>query len=234
MLQMPRYQHYSFDLWLTLIRSNPVFKAERTRYFHQHFNTRQKSVEEVAAIFRQVDIMCNNINERTGGNIDAEEMYLMVISQINDYSISLKEIDIHALYETMEELLMNHMPLVYCPDTAGILQQIRQQENTTVSLLSNTGFIKGSTLRKVLNHLALDTCLDYQFYSDEEGMSKPNKAFYQRMIDRITHHHNNNIPLSSMIHIGDNPHADQEGAHAMGMNSLLINSTEHTIKSLLY
>lgn len=230
---MPPYQHYSFDLWLTLIRSNPAFKAERTKYFHQHLNAGKKTVEEIASVFRQVDLMCNSINEKTGGNIDAEEMYLMVISKIHDYHISLCDIDIHGLYTTMEQLLMTHLPVVYCENTAGVLQHLKQQEGTTISLLSNTGFIKGNTLRKVLHQLGLDQYLDFQFYSDEEGMSKPNKELYQRMINKIHHHRGHNLELSKIIHIGDNAHADVEGAKAMGIQSLLVNSNHLTIKSLL-
>jgi putative hydrolase of the HAD superfamily len=231
---MPRYKHYSFDLWLTLIKSNPAFKTERAKYFHQHFNFKRKAVEEVATVFRQVDVMCNNINECTGGNIDAEEMYLMVISQMNDYDVALKDIDIHALYDTMEQLLMNYMPVAYCGQTAGILSTIRQEKAASVSLLSNTGFIKGCTLRKVLNSLELEPYFDYQIYSDEEGMSKPNKMLYQRMLDRALVHHNHDIELSHIIHIGDNVHADFEGARAVGIQSLLINSNELTIQSLLH
>lgn len=68
---MSSYRHYSFDLWLTLIRSNPAFKQKRTEYFHQNFNYSHKSIDEVALAFRQIDIMCNTINEKTGKNIDA-------------------------------------------------------------------------------------------------------------------------------------------------------------------
>ena len=63
---MAFYKHYSFDLWLTLIKSNPRFKQERTSYFYEKFNTKNKSIEEVALIFRQVDLMVNAINEKTG------------------------------------------------------------------------------------------------------------------------------------------------------------------------
>src|SRR5690348_14119191 len=38
--------HYSFDLWLTLIRSNPAFKRERAQYFFHHHNGKAKPVEE--------------------------------------------------------------------------------------------------------------------------------------------------------------------------------------------
>ncbi|RYD21052.1 MAG: HAD family hydrolase, partial [Spirochaetia bacterium] len=72
---MKKYKHYSFDLWMTLIRSNPAFKLERTRFFYQHFNCKEKTLEEVGLVFRQIDVMCNAINEKTGGNIHAEEMY---------------------------------------------------------------------------------------------------------------------------------------------------------------
>ena len=73
---MPFYQHYSFDLWLTLIKSNPHFKKERALFFHKHLNTKHKSIEEVEKTFRQVDLMSNATNEKTGQNISANELYL--------------------------------------------------------------------------------------------------------------------------------------------------------------
>ena len=226
------YRHYSFDLWLTLIKSNPLFKAERAVYFHEHFNRKNKSLEEVNAIFRQVDLMCNQINEATGGNIDSEEMYLMVISQINNDEINLRDINIHELYERMEVLLMDHMPVMYCDDTLQVLATLKQPEGTTIGLLSNTGFIKGPTMRKVLNQLTIDQHLDFQFYSDEEGLSKPNIIFYERMLAKVRAHHPA-IENHAILHIGDNDWADVAGAQKAGIHSLLINSNEKTIKHLL-
>ena len=63
---MSRFRHYSFDLWLTLIKSNPAYKPERAGIFYRDYNSLNKSLEEIAAIFRQVDLMCNAINEKTG------------------------------------------------------------------------------------------------------------------------------------------------------------------------
>jgi len=40
---MPYYRHYSFDLWLTLIKSNPGFKAERAHYFFENYNPLKKA-----------------------------------------------------------------------------------------------------------------------------------------------------------------------------------------------
>lgn len=230
---MSPYKHYSFDLWLTLIKSNPVFKLERARRFHDRFNRTGKSLEEVTAIFRKVDLMVNSINERTGKNIDAEEMYLMVIGIINDYSTDFSEVDVDALYAEMEILLLENMPVIYCDQSMGVLKRLREPGSSTMSLLSNTGFIKGRTLRRILNHLELDRVLDFQLYSDEVRMSKPNLQFFQLMLDSIDRNKHAELGLHEVIHIGDNPHADMRGAEAAGIRSLLINSNHLTISSLL-
>ncbi|GGH70623.1 putative hydrolase of the HAD superfamily [Filimonas zeae] len=231
---MPVYKHYSFDLWLTLIRSNPAFKAERAVYFHRHLNSMQKTLEEVKAIFRQVDLMCNAINEKTGNNIDAEEMYLMVISLLNPVPGYLQQIDTAALYREMEQLVFNYMPGVYSADTLPALQTLCEQGGCTLNILSNTGFIKGSTLRQVLQHIQLDRYFNFQLYSDEWGMSKPNQAFFVQMIQKAGEHQlQAGIAAHEIIHIGDNPLADIQGAQAAGIHSLLINSNHLTISNLM-
>ncbi|CAM4343001.1 putative hydrolase of the HAD superfamily [Pedobacter westerhofensis] len=229
---MNRYKHYSFDLWLTLIKSNPDFKQERARIFHARYNPRNKSFAEVVTIFRNVDLMCNSINERTGKNIDADEMYLMVISILNDYHPGFAAVDTEALYMEMEELLFNYMPQIYCGNTAGILHTLKENAST-VSLLSNTGFIRGGTLRKVLTALELDQYLDFQLYSDEVRLSKPNTEFFRLMLDQVNRgRQHNELELHEIVHVGDNPVADIHGASLLGIHSILINSNHQTITCL--
>jgi putative hydrolase of the HAD superfamily len=230
---MPYYQHYSFDLWLTLIKSNPGFKIERTKNFHRDFNPFNKSIDEVAKVFRQVDLMCNAVNENTGKNIDAEEMYLVVISLINDNQLNIKDIDTKKLYADMEALVFSYLPMLYSPVTIEVLDHLKNKSGGTFSLLSNTGFIKGATLKKVLAELKMDQYFDFQLYSDEVGMSKPNPAFFELMLQNIYRvNHPKQINLNSIIHIGDNPVTDIEGANMAGIKSLLINSNNQDITSL--
>lgn len=226
------YQHYSFDLWLTLIKSNPLFKQERTQYFFNHLNHQHKTIEEVARIFRRVDLMCNAINEKTGGNIDAEEMYLMVISELNDGSLSFKDIDLAGLYQEMEVLVLKYLPVVYCSETVNTLRKIKEVPGSTISLLSNTAFIKGSTLRLVLQQLELDQFFDFQLYSDETGMSKPNEKLFRMMLDTVAAHRKETIAPKEIIHIGDNEQADIHGANVTGISTLLINANNQCISSL--
>lgn len=231
---MNRYQHYSFDLWLTLIKSNPLFKQERTRFFYNHFNPLQKPLEEVGRVFRRVDLMCNAINEKTGGNIEAEEMYLMVINEMNDYSNNFGEIDLAQLYQEMESLVLQYLPVIYCSATVKVLQQLKGTGNSTISLLSNTAFIKGSTLRRVLQELELDRYFDFLLFSDETGMSKPNEKIFRLMLEQVANLRKDTCtPLNNIIHIGDNEKADIQGAQVTGIRTLLINSNQQCISSLL-
>lgn len=230
---MPLYKHYSFDLWLTLIKSNPLFKLERTAIFFERFNPQKKAIEEIGTIFRQVDLMCNSINEKAGKNIDAEEMYLMVISIIYG-SAKFNDIDIDQLYDEMELLLFKHLPLIYNHETINVLEHLKQKGNCSISILSNTGFIKGRTLRQVLKRLEIDSFFDFQLYSDEVRMSKPNKDFFRLMLKNVKQKNKDAIfELKDIIHIGDNPNADIKGADSVSISSLLINSNNISISNLL-
>ena len=232
---MKLYKHYSFDLWMTLIRSNPAFKLERTKFFYDNFNQHEKTLEEVGIIFRQVDVMCNAINEKTGNNIDAEEMYLMVISAINNYHYSLQNVDIAALYAEMEALVFKHLPVVYSAETVNVLGKLKQHAgDVSFSLLSNTAFIKGCTLRAILKELELDKYFDFQLYSDETGMSKPNGRLFKLMINTIQEIRTQPISLKEIVHIGDNAKADIWGAEKAGICSILINANNQTILNLLH
>lgn len=218
---------------MTLIRSNPVYKVERAKYFFTTYNFLEKSLEEVELIFRRIDLMCNAINEKTGRNIDAEEIYLMVISAINDYNPQhLAAIDLDELYFEMEALVMRYPPVLFDPDAVEVLQTLKSTYGSSLSLLSNTGFIKGKTLRKVLQKLELEELFDFQLYSDEAGLSKPNQQFFQLMLEKVQSL-KTDIKLYEIIHVGDNLIADDFGAKQTGISSLVINSNSLTIKSLI-
>lgn len=231
---MAFYKHYSFDLWLTLIKSNPTYKQERVQYFFRNFNSKHKSIDEIAITFRQVDLMVNAINEKAGKNVDADEMYLMIISMINDYDFNFSDVDLKVLDQDMEQIVFNHMPQLYCDDCLAVLEKIKDSGKSSTNILSNTGFIKGKTLKKVIEHLGIGQFIDFQLYSDEVRMSKPNAGFFQLMLDRIDRTKHPGLLLSDVIHVGDNPHADIRGAEAMGINSMLINSNKLSILNLLY
>ena len=230
---MKTFRHYSFDLWLTLIKSNPDYKSERAGIFYRDYNSQKKPLEEIAAIFRQVDMMCNAINEKSGKNIDSDEMYLMVLIMISEDPSYIKSVDVAGLYVDMENLVLNNLPLIYDNETIGVIKHLKEKGNT-LSILSNTGFIKGSVLRKVIAELRAGDYFDFQLYSDEAGLSKPNPEFFKMMIAGAKHANQpDEIGLTDIIHIGDNTFTDINGAAQAGINSLLVNSNKNSIATLL-
>ncbi len=222
-------KHCSIDLWFTLIKSNPVFKSKRALYFYEKINTKNKPLEEVEAIFRKVDLMCNAINEKTGNNICAEEMYGMVIYMLNDSMLHYDKDGLGNLYKEFEGLFFEFSPVLFNEQTLPTLEKLK--EDNTLSILSNTAFIKASSLRKLLNNLDIESYFSFQIYSDEVGLSKPNEAIFKLMLAETALLHNG-ILNNEILHIGDNAIADIAGANALGINTFLINSNDKIIANI--
>jgi len=223
-------KHFSFDLWLTIIKSNPLFKSKRVTFFYEHYNFSNHSEKEIKSIFRKVDLMCNQVNESVGFNLDTKEMYLMVLYLLNENSIDYSEIDINKLYDQMENLALSYPPVILNQKIVPILQ-ILKEKNKTVSLLSNTGFIEGKTINKLLKKLDLKKYFDFEIYSDEQNLSKPNKELFEIVFKKTCEIYNIPLKTKDIMHIGDNPIADIHGAQNYGMSTLQV-SDEHSFEKL--
>ncbi|MGI9582499.1 HAD family hydrolase [Chryseobacterium sp. RRHN12] len=209
--------HFSFDLWLTLIKSHPEFKAKRVELFSSFFNV-NKSIEEVAKTVKYYDDLCNSINEVTGGNIDTFEIYLMILSALD---VDVKKLDKESLnefYNKSEELFLEYKPVVIFENIHDFFEDIKNQ-GKTINILSNTGFIKGKTMRKFLIHENLDQYIDFHIYSDEINCSKPNPLIFQEVKKNIK---DQDLPMNRILHIGDNPVADYQGAKDFGFSAHLL------------
>jgi putative hydrolase of the HAD superfamily len=177
--------------------------------------------------------MCDAINEKNDGNIDAEEMYYFILCQVNETPDVVKSIDMQQLYTDVEQLIERYTPIIYDENTISTLAKIKTFPDVTLNILSNTGFIKGKTLRKVLHKIGLTEYFDFQLYSDELNVSKPSKHFFNEMLHQVEVIRKDKLPKSQIVHIGDNYFADIEGAIACGINACHINTNDKTIKTLL-
>lgn len=209
--------HFSFDLWLTLIKSHPEFKAKRVELFTSFFDI-NKPIEEVAKTVKYYDDLCNTINEVTGGNIDTFEMYLLILGSLD---IDVKQLDkeiLNGFYLKSEELFLEYKPVIIFENIKEFFDQIKN-EGKTVNILSNTGFIKGRTMRKFLIQEELDQYIDFHIYSDEINISKPNPLIFQEVKNNLK---NQDLPMHRVLHIGDNPVADYKGAKDFGFSAHLL------------
>lgn len=209
--------HFSFDLWLTLIKSHPEFKTKRVELFTSFFDI-DKSIDEVAKTVKYYDDLCNTINEVTGGNIDTYEMYLLILGSLD---VDVKQIDkekLDGFYLKSEELFLEYKPVIIFENVKDFFDQIKNQ-GKTVNILSNTGFIKGRTMRKFLIGEELDQYIDFHIYSDEINISKPNPLIFQEVKNNLK---DQDLPMHRILHIGDNPVADYKGAKDFGFSAHLL------------
>ena len=216
-IDIHNHSHFSFDLWLTLIKSHPEFKAKRVELFSSFFEV-GKPMEDVAKVVKYYDDLCNTINEVSGGNVDTFEIYLLILGALN---VDLKQITsekLKAFYLKSEKLFLEYKPVVIFENLHQFFDEIKNQ-GKTINILSNTGFIKGTTMRKFLIEENLDQYIDFHIYSDELNCSKPNPLIFQEVKNRVK---NQDLLMNQILHIGDNPIADYKGAKDFGFNAHLL------------
>jgi putative hydrolase of the HAD superfamily len=217
-IEISLYRHFSFDLWLTLIRSNPQFKQKRAELLMEFFMVKLKP-EKVREIIHYYDVLSNRISEITGKHMDMEKIYLLVLRKAG---VNIGQLDNSLLlnfYKETETLFMKYKPVLMYPDIDRLFKKM-VEHGKTINILSNTAFIQGSVLRRVLEYYELSDYVSFQLYSDETGYSKPNKEVF----DMVFHKANNanDVSRAEIVHIGDNEIADFEGARKAGLQSILI------------
>ena len=217
-LNYKNYNHFSFDLWLTLIRSNPEFKRKRNLLFKDFFEI-NASIEKVTEVVRYYDVLCNNINEKTGLNLTTYEIYYLILGalEVNLASNGIERLAV--FYDETEALFFNNKPELIFPEIKLQFEEI-VAEGKSINILSNTGFIKGKSLRKLITHYELSDFISFQIYSDEVGFSKPNKEIFQLVFDQVQK--SKNIQKNEVLHIGDNSIADYNGAINFGFEAHLL------------
>jgi len=217
-MEFEKFSHISFDLWLTLIQSNPAYKQKRNRLMIDYFGI-DKDPVLVDDAYNKFDNLFNGINEITGGNLDPYELWLIFLHQLD---IDIKKISIQylqAFIDETEKLFFDYHPTLLDDSTPQLFERLVNKGHT-LSLLCNTAFTKSPFLKKLLAHLGIDKYLSFQLYSDEMGYSKPNIKVYEQLFNEVSKL--KTVTKENLLHIGDNPIADLGGATNFGITGRLL------------
>ena len=215
----------SFDLWLTLIKSHPSFKIQRAQMIADSYNPDGLSVSKIETYIRDQDKVFDRHNEIIGKKIPAVEMYFRILKGISRNSENVSMETAQRLEEQSNELFIEYCPQLLNDSVPYILEQLRE-DGYVLNLASNTGFIEGKTIRKVLEKLGILRHFLFYIFSDEVNASKPSPHFFQRVYDEI------NVQKNQVLHIGDNPKTDYKGALDFGFEALLITNTNYTLNDV--
>jgi putative hydrolase of the HAD superfamily len=218
-------RHLSFDLWLTLIKSNPLFKRKRAELIADRFRPKNMDVKQIETLIRQEDKIFDRYNEMHGHKIPAKSMYLHVLRKMDAGCGNITADDAEWVMQQSNELLMDYTPQLLNGQVPDILAGL-QSEVEGMNIGSNTGYIEGKTLRKVLKKIGIHHFFSFFVFSDEVHASKPSARFFRHI------HEAADMPKSGILHIGDNPKTDCRGAADFGFHALLITHPNYTLNDI--
>jgi len=119
-----------------------------------------------------------------------------------------------------EELVtcLENMELEYRPDPApGALEALRALHGKyRLAVVSDAIFSPGRALRELLKGAGMFEYFSCFVFSDEIGYAKPHPAAFQAVAQAF------NIRIEDIVHIGDRPHNDIGGPHAVGARGVLL------------
>lgn len=232
-MNLHEIKHLSLDLWQTLIKSNPLFKKRRAELIFQKYNASNFGLSTIEDIIRKVDLLSNSMNEITGRSISSEEMYLMVLNETNGHINGLSLENVKELQDDVEQIFYEFHPILYDEHVTDVLNLIKRDYTLKFSISSNTAFIKGVQLRKVLKMLRIEHFFDFQIYSDEIGASKPSLDFFNTVYNNVNLLHKKAVLKEEILHVGDNSIADIEGGKNYGFKTFHVNSNSVPLKNIL-
>lgn len=228
-IDLEKFSHISFDLWLTLIKSNPAFKEKRNGLLIEYFELKQDQ-HTVNQTVRKFDLLFNTINETTGGQIGLLDMWMIILHDLQCDPTKMTKENLQGFIDSSAKLFFKYPPVLIDENT-GRLFNFLTTNGITLSLLSNTGFIAGNMLRQLIQQLNIDQYFSFQLYSDELGFSKPNQKVYAHLYANVLKI--KDIHKSGILHIGDNENADVIGANSFGFASRLLEPNQK-ITQLFY
>ena len=214
----------SLDIWGTLILSNPEFKTHQLTLFTDYLNINDS--EKLKNIVKQVDQIADRLSLITEKDIDFDKRIQKISQKTGNKSI-LSEEKLHELYSKMEVIFLENLPLFIENDLPETLEEIRKK-GLQICLLSNTGFIKGSTMKLALKKLGIYSLIDFSVFSNETGYAKPSPFIFRELSLKT------NLEPNEILHIGDNYDADYTGAKKVKFRALHFNKDIEKFNNFVY
>jgi putative hydrolase of the HAD superfamily len=213
----------SFDLWGTLIGSHPDFKAHRNELLRRRLAP-NVSPELFTATLRAADRAADDQSMQLGHDIGFLPRVHAALERLNiGRRITSTEADEMEAEQRRTALVYPPQPLH--PDLPRLLTELAAV--LPLAITSNTGMLPGSLMRNLLNTQGLFESFTVQTFSNEVHFAKPHRGIFQHTLEGLR-----TPDPARVLHVGDNPQADIQGAAAAGMATALVTPTE-TAASLI-
>ena len=204
----------SFDLWKTLIGSNPDFSAERDLYLSKQLGI---PALDISKALRASDKRCDGVSDVTGRHFGPAER---LNSALEELGYVTADCDVDQWVVGIQKIFLKHPIRLKEPDLLATLDKLKQHAKLAVT--SNTGFIDGICMRKALDRAGILSRMDAVIFSNEIHAAKPDGRIFQHTISLL------GMPPENIVHIGDRLKADYNGARSVGMQAVWLVEQDRT------
>lgn len=222
-------KHLSFDFWNTLAVPNLEFSAARTRVIADYYGI---PVEEAKRVYTSVKKFADTAAELTGFGTTRENVMKLLNAQMPKEK-RLNDEDLEIMAGVFDDLFVAFPPTV--PERLVHLIKELRSRGITINILSNTNFIRGETLqREVIEASFGKHVFNFQMYSDEFEMAKPNEEFFLTMIRFATRvaRDGQGCMRYEICHVGDNDITDIQGGESVNVQTLKVNDPHDLVAKL--
>lgn len=205
----------SFDLWNTLIQSNPAFLKARVDMIKHATTLSEKEIERTYKMFKS-DI--DSTFEKFGMQFTLNELYTMLHAQLQIDNDKMSVDTFMRLYTTT---FFDNMPTL--KDSVKEVLQYCKDNGYKMCIASNTVLIPPAMLRGVLSSYGIYDYFDFMVFSDEITCSKPNPQFFAQI------HIQSKCLKRNIIHVGDSRITDIDGAMNYGFKTIVVKDDLDTL-----
>jgi putative hydrolase of the HAD superfamily len=211
----------TFDLWETLIYDKPELDETRGRMRCEGVH---KALERfgisltVGDVERGYEESASKLQEVWDQNREVstvEQVFLIIeLAGGQVARVSSSSEAIQALVAGYVEPILT-LPPRLGEEVASTLEDLRAL-GARIGLISNTGRAPGEVLRRLLSNYGVMEYFDATTFSNEVGYRKPDPRIFKQAVSEL------GVEPSQVIHVGDNPDSDFQGAKQAGMKAVLF------------
>jgi FMN phosphatase YigB (HAD superfamily) len=199
----------SFDFWNTIASPNPAYSIARNNFLSHMLGVDE---ETVIKTHRVVKSNLDNDAETLGVGHPSLLCVYVLCKAIYNEEVGIPVTKLMAIKRGLDDIAVQYPPLISDENVAEIK---RVSAEYGVGITSNTNFISGKALRRILENRGL--LFDFYIFSDEVGSSKPGIDIFVHTIRQSC------CTPSGILHIGDSKNCDG-GAETMSIKTHIINN----------
>ncbi|MCM3005848.1 HAD family hydrolase [Priestia koreensis] len=203
----------TFDLWGTLITNNEEgiisTKSQEMYDFFQSINC-LIPYQSIKLSIELLIYKIRHVQRKKGRNLSNTEQIEILLNVLD---VKLNQ---NSHKETMLNILQNDNSRFEIIEGVEKLLAELKQRGVRMALICNTTLVPGKILSHNLQKRGLSNYFEVMIFSNEVKYAKPHKDIFLLAADRLK------VPITSIVHIGDDYFSDWIGANNAGAKGILL------------